>query len=207
MSFPKLVLTGNSGLRYISGISVLHEGDTDPTTKPASLTRSTYSVRREERIDNVSVGTKQRYPSMPYNSSRLIHSWTGYLDVLSESVAGSAEYVITNMALIKSAFILNITAGIPFTTTTYLTADLGPNKPTLIGTYAEVFEPGYDWLYAVTSDEADPPVYTNEGTVLWFIKNIKIQDNQNNTSRVTFSFEIVEPWFDLKDIIDAIEAE
>jgi hypothetical protein len=146
---------------------------------------------------------------MPYNSVRLVHTWVGYIDVLTESVSITADSSVADsktVALLRTAAILEMTQGADHTIASFFLAPelLGPDKPSLDGEYVRAFQQGLDWVYDVESDGGSPPVYTTSTVDYWFIRDIKILDNGQNTSRVTFTFEIIEPWEPLKDIIEAL---
>ena len=202
MSFPSLVLSGSIEEAAITDIQVVYTNDT-ATLKPARLTRSRYDVKRQMQVLNVSTGTAKRYPDMPYNAVQFVHTWIGYIDVTTASVAvfgGSAERVTLNLDLIQQAAYLKMEGGIPFT----LPAQnaVGPNNPSLELTYEEASQKGLNWIYNITSNGAATPVYTNHVKKYWMIKDINIVDNQNGTSRVTFHFEFIGIWQSIADIID-----
>ena len=206
MSFPRLVLTGSVSGRYIDTISVAYDNDT-VTDKPALITRSKYDIKRETRLRNAAGGIKQQYPQQPYDQVRLVHRWTGYIDVLTESVSYtdvSSDEDKETIALIKTAVMLNLTGGVEHTIASFDSGDLGPNKPSLAGIYYPAADSGEAWTYLIEKVSDDPPVYEEAETVLWFIRDINISDRQNNTSRVTFELEIVEAWVDLEALIEAI---
>lgn len=202
MSFPRLVLSGSIEEAAITDIQVIYENDTG-TAKPARLTRSRYDVKRQMQVLNVSTGTAKRYPDMPYNAVRFIHTWIGYIDVQTASVAvwgGSTDSVKLNLDLIQQAAILKTTDGIHFT----LPAQnaVGPDNPSLALTYEDANQKGLNWIYNFTSDGGNPPTYTPQNTDYWMIKDINVADNQNGTSRVTFHFEFIGIWQSIAAIID-----
>jgi len=203
MSFPDLLLTGNLTNRSISDIGITYLNDT-ATPKPAKITRAKYDIKREYKTLNVSGGTPTRYPDLPYNAVRFVHTWVGYIDVRTGSVgiyATSTAAEIKNMNLIKTATIYTGTNGVDFTLP--VPAAQGPNNPSLAQTYNPAYEAGRDWVYKIDSDGGTPPTYTKEKTPFWNILDINILDNQNGTSRVTFSFGFKEEWLNTAEIIDA----
>jgi len=211
MSFPNLVLggsvTGNNA--YINSIGVSYDG-TYSVTKPAKLTRTRYDVRRATTIINVHSGTPSRYNDVPYDAVRRIHTWTGYLDVLTASVGEyslSSTQVKLNLDLIAYALIFQNTGktgvnGIEYTLP--LPDSLGPADPSSSSTYETGSDSGSTWVYEIKSTGGATPVYTLAETTCWLIKDINIIDNGNNTSRVTFTFEIVEKWKRIGDAINAL---
>lgn len=208
MSYPRLRLEGDpsSPNRTITAINVFYENDTS-TMKPASLTRLKYDVKRVTQIDNVSGATQKRYPDLAYNSVRLMHTWVGYIDVITESVAitefSSTEDALS-VALIKTAVLLKITSGVPHTIAE-VSPNVGPNRASLGGTYESAFEQGEEWVSEIIKAEGETPPYAPVTTSYWLIRDINILDNGNNTSRVTFTFEILEAWQDLSLIVQTAE--
>lgn len=200
MSFPRLVLTGADGV--ISSIDLAYDNDEGPD-KPGKLTRLEYTVRRQARNFGVAGGTKLRYPDTIYDQARLMHTWIGYADVLTESVcltpsATSVEQ--TTVELIKTALLYNgggvagATAVVEHTVKHLTSEDLGPGNPSSGGVYVDAEEPGTSWQYGETPD-------LKYVTTKWFVNSISIKDNGDNTSRVVFAFEIVTPWQKLEDVI------
>jgi hypothetical protein len=204
MSFPRLVLTGDQVLRTITDIAVSYDNN-GSIAKPASLTRVKYDVKRITGTDNVSVGTPQRRQDMPYDKVRWAHTWIGYLDVLTESVSYvPGQSTIADgetQALIKSAGILEMATGPEHTIASFYggESDLGPDKPSIGGMYETATNLGLGWVYNISKDGE---AYVENETVYWFIRDINIQDNQNNTSRVTFHFEYITKWISIADIIE-----
>lgn len=206
MSLPRLVLDGDTTKSKITSIGVTYNNDT-LFTKPAYITRSSYDVKREFSLKNVSNCTAERYPNLVYDQVRLVHNWIGYIDVLTESVAITASSSAADaktVALIKDAVVLEITNGIEHTIASFSLdpTELGPDKASLDGFYTKAFEQGLDWVYKITKNGAKD--YTENTSIYWLIKNIKIDDMGNNTSRVTFNFIINEPWQSLSGIIDGL---
>jgi len=204
MSYPRLKLEGDVTKYVITGIDVEYDNDVSGS-KPAFITRSRYDIKREMSTNVISSGTAKRWPDVPYNDFRLVHTWVGYVDVTSESVSitsSSSSQDSKNVALIKTAAILNISSGIPYTVSQLY--ELGPDKPSLGGTYSKGFEQGVDWTYALTKTGEDTD-YTEQKTDLWVIKDINIDDRGNNVSRVTFTFELKEAWVGLDAVIVGVE--
>jgi len=206
MSFPRLILSGDQAKRAITAIAVSYDNDTS-STKPALLTRLKYDAKRQTRVANSSIGTAKRRQDLEYDSYRLAHTWIGYIDVLTESVAitGASPTIpdALTMNLIKSAVILNIPAhGVEHTIASFDTSELGPDKPSLGGIYTTAFDDAFDWVYNIKKN--GPSDYENETTALWFIRDINIIDNHDNSSRVTFTFEFIEPWDSIVDVINGL---
>jgi len=209
MSFPSLVLLGNDELTAITDIQVVYSNDTS-TPKPARLTRTRYDIKRQMQVLNVSGATSNRYPDIPYNASRSIRTWQGYIDVTTGSVAvwgstdpgeeGSTTQTNLNVSLIQQAVVLKATEGVNFTLP--VQNAVGPDNPSLELTYEEARQEGINWLYKITSNGAETPTYTNHYTDYWMIKDINITDHQNGTSRVNFHFEFIGIWQSIADIID-----
>jgi len=207
MSFPRLVLSGDVSKRKITSIAVSYDNNT-ALTKPALLTRSLYDIKREYRLKNVSGATAERYPNLVYDETRLVHTWIGYIDVLTESVsitASSSTADALTVALLNSAVVLQIANGVQHTIASFAAApgDLGPDKPSAFGQYTTANQQGQSWVYKITKNA--PKDYTEGTSVYWLIKDAKVQDNQNNTSRVTFTLGINEAWNSLPDIIDNLD--
>ena len=202
MSFPRLKLDGNIGLQCITELAVEYD-NAENLELPAYITRNSYTTKRETKLSNVASGTAQRFTDLRFDKIRLIHMWSGYVDVITESVAItslSTEQDIKNVALIKTAMVLAIPTGVPHTIK-YIYR-LGPALPSLAGVYNKGFDLGLDWVYKVDKDTPEATDFTEYTTNLWIIKSITIDDQGNNTSRVTFNLEFVEPWQSIADIID-----
>jgi len=188
MSFPRLVLQGSVSDATITSIKLAY--DNASGADMTGLVRDSYTVKRATKNVANSGGTKVLYPGMEYDQFRMVHTWIGHCDVLTESVAygnSSTTETQTNMALIKTACILDIATGPEYTVKSFSNSEVGPSNPSQDGFFVDAFEQGLTWIYAIDG-------VSTKTTVRWFIRGIDIQDNQNNTSRVTFRFEIVEPW-------------
>jgi len=204
MSFPNLVLSGIAPFVKITQIALTYDNDPSPGTKPLYITRDRYDVKRELKNLNVSGGTSNRHPDIPYNAVRYVHSWIGHIDVLTDSVTvrtGSTSVVTDTVNLIKKAVILD-TASSNIEYASALPSTLGPNKPSSVSTFKDADEACSGWVYKITSDGGDPPVYTNGISTDWVVRDINIVDNLNNTSRVAFHFEYQTLWQDIAAIID-----
>jgi len=197
MSFPNLVLSGvGPDYEKITQIALTYDNDPSPGTKPVYITRDRYDVKRELKNLNVSGGTSNRWPDIPYNAVRYVHSWIGHADVLTDSVTvrtGSSLAVQENVALIKKAAVYTATGGIEYTSS--LPTSLGPDKPSHVSDYKDALEACDGWVYDVEEGT------TNKITTDWVIRNINVVDNLNNTSRVTFHFEYQTLWQRLADIV------
>lgn len=197
MSFPRLVLSGSVANANISAINVVYDNDGGTVTKPAKLTRLKYDIKRQMNSLNVSGGTGNRYPNVPYNAVRLIHTWTGYIDVITASVgvfADSTTSTELNLQLMKNAVVLTSTNGVNFTLPTQ--TEVGPSNPSLDMDYDNAYEVGLGWRYNQDGE-------TESNTTFWMIKDTNITDNQNGTSRVTFTFEFIGIWQRISTIIEA----
>ena len=195
MSFPRLIVEGDVTKNVITDIYLQYVNDTG-IAKPERLTRAKYNIRRETRLGNISGGTSNRYPKLPYDEYRYVHTWTGYADVLTESVSITSFSDITTattVALLKTAVLLeNPSQGINHTIVLFDVSEEGPNKPSLGGQYIDAFDSPQTWVYST-----DETLLSDE----WVIRNIDITDKHNNTSRVTFTFEAVEPWQSLTQAV------
>jgi len=202
MSFPRLRLTGGTGedaLKYITDIALYYDND-GTVTKPELMMRSRYDVKRETTLANVQSATPNRFPDIKYDLCRLIHTWTGYADVLTESVcvtATSDADTLETVALLKTAKVLDM-RGPEFTITGFDPSELGPDQPNINGIYDTAWEQGVTSTIGYTKDGND---YTPITSTKWTIKSTTISDNNNNTSRVTFVFEIAEPWENLASLL------
>lgn len=204
MSFPNLIISGTTDPYVINQIAVQYDNDGAVFTKPAYITRLSYDIRRQTNNLNVSGGTAKRYFDVPYNAVRFVHTWVGYIDCLTDSVSirtGSTAATQMTVNMIKQAALMNITDGIEWTLP--VPATLGPDEPSNDAVYNKGKEVSTGWVYKMTSNGATPPVYSRSTTTWWVVKDINIQDNQNNSSRVTFTFEYITLWQSLEDIIEA----
>lgn len=201
MSFPRLVISGLPSNLVINQISVVYENDTT-ADKPDYITRDRYDVKRELRSFNVSGGTANRHQDIPYNAVRMVHTWIGHIDVITDSVAiraDSSVEVKDTVAFIKKAVLLDIEGGIEFTLPVPLYE--GPDQPSLIGSYQDGQEDCTGWVYDISSTGGDDPVYTNEISDEWVVRDINVVDNLNSTSRVTFQFEYITLWQSIAGIV------
>jgi hypothetical protein len=190
MSFPNLVISGSLQTLTISDITLQYDGSSNG---PKTLIRDQYRVTRQYRNDGVSIGTGIRHPDVPYDRVRMIHTWIGHCDVSTMSVAGPEAK--DNLDLIKKAVLYTRSEGIKYCYKFFSNSDLGPGNPSNGESIAESSEAGVLWVYKIDGEEQSTTLY-------WVIKDIKVTDNQNNTSRVQFHFEIAGEWQDLYDIIE-----
>jgi hypothetical protein len=198
MAFPELILSGSTDYSRITGIGLAYDGDISGEPKPIYLNRMKYTVRRLLTKDNVNSGTPGFKQDVPYDYVRIAHNWVGYVDVLTQSVVlsnASTAQERTNVNLLRSAVILNDSA-ISYNYKKFNNSDLG------IGNLSEgdSFYRGDDdspaWVYKIV---ADTPTSISK----WVIKETTITDNPNNTSRVTFTLEVIEVATKLSTIIDS----
>lgn len=201
MSFPNLVLFGDRLKRTITDIRLEYVGVNNVTNLPRTLVRSNYNIKREATIQNVSQGTAKRSPDLAYTYARMVHTWTGYADVLTDSVSRSyfaTEQAVENMGLIADALIFNSAEGdLTFQLKTFTEAQKGPGNLSNGDFFTSGLEESRGWGYNVLGGTVQ---YVDK----WFIKNITLADNMNNSTRVTFTFEIKEGWTRLKDIVEGL---
>jgi len=197
MSFPRLVLEGSVTNHLITDIRLEYPNDNTASAKSTTLTRVTYNIKRDLRNKAVGSGVPNQYPDVPYDQCRYVHTWIGFADVITDSVAYtpfSDDITAKTIALLKSSIFLQKIEGIHFSVPTFVIE--GPSQSSSTNTMVEGYEQGLTWEYWGHPDpERD---YT---TVYWVVKNITIDDNLNNTSRVTFTFTISEPWVYMPEIL------
>lgn len=196
MSFPRLKMTGDLTNKQIQEISLVYDTDA-PAGAVTKLIRSKFSVTREVIPFNVSQGTKNRNPEIPYDHVRMRRTWVGYADVLTSSVSPGVYADTTTMTLLETATTYYNVYGIEFNV--FQPSSRGAGLPSLSGTMKIGEQQGKTWYYGITDGEYDQ-------TISWIVKNIEITDNQNNTSRVTFIFEEITPFEDLSAQIAAAAA-
>ena len=181
-SYPKLVLEGDVATNRLTYIYLSYPDGS--TSGPTFLTRSSYKVTRQTKNGAVSGGTANKYPDLPYDQFRYVHQWVGYADVRTSSVSYSElgdSQAQQNMALIKTSVVYTPSEGIPYTIGYTLDESfVGPADTALI----TAAESPVSWTHNQSGGQS----------AAWVITDITIQDNNNCTSRVTFSFQIVEPW-------------
>lgn len=197
MAFPKLILTGSVAQRRITGIGITYKDDSSGEVKPAYINRLKYTVRRVLTKDNVNSGTSSIKKNVPYDYCRVVHNWVGYIDVLTQSVVGSNSSTPqeqTNVDLLRSAILLDDSA------VSYSFKRFNNNQQGIGNLSAgEEFYRGDDnapsWTYKIVAG-------TPSTVQAWVIKETSITDNLNNTSRVTFTLEVVEDEESIATIID-----
>ena len=212
MSAPKLVLTGDVNGRYITNIG-LDYGTFDPN-RTTGLIRGKYMVKREYINKILSQNTPKRHLDIPYDRCRLVHTFVGYTDVLTQSVVDGPDaddQTAFNIGLINNALFYDNSAdeGIAFDYRSFPNSALGPDKPTSndkgemkVGVEyndGSLYKRAKRWSYI---DPVDGQ--TIKEANFWVIKDISIQDNQNNTTRVVFTFEIKQKYLDIAIFADDI---
>lgn len=210
MSFPNLVIIGDEGRQTINSISLDYAGVAHPESYPTNLIRANYTINRQTVIKNVGQATPQRSIDVAYTYLRFIHHWTGYADVLTESVtAGTSEQAAININLMRTAVLLDTLdfgseeeqSLITFQSKEFEAGQRGPLNPSQGEGYITGEEHGTSWAYDF--------LLVGDDTILaatnkWLIKNVQISDNMNNSSKVTFTFEIKTPYLRISEIVNAI---
>lgn len=200
MSFPRLVLSGDPAARTITAIQLEYDNVIPSGELTTLLIRDKYETRRETRNRSASTGTRLINSNMQYDEFRMVHTWMGHVDVLTESVIfhdSSPEYAILNNRLINLAVVLRQAGNIVYQGMETPPGELGPYPNLNTDFKVEAKESCPSWVMSTNSDGTES--YTSE----WFIKNINIVDNGNKTSRVTFVFEAFEQWLSLSSFFSA----
>jgi len=191
MAFPRLVLDGDTSKGVITDIYT--ETDTDGILTFDGLKKLKYNIRREGIVKNVAFATPTKRPDVALDYVRLVHTWVGYIDVSSDALGFSSTgnanttYRLLTEAWIFKKKINDTTTGIPFVTVT--PSEDGVKNPSSTGTTNFAYDKTPFW---VTTDALglDNAAGTQVEASGWFIKNVDISDNQNGTSRITFTFEV-----------------
>ena len=198
MSFPQLILSEHPGSnnQAISGIGVSYGANLgDIIDVGPYMKRWKHQVQRVYTKDNVNYGTAPVKRTVPYDRVRLVHTFTGFVDVLSQSCSrynGMTPQEETNMDLIENA-IWYENANLSFDVKLFYPADIGAGNPSQ-GAYMEQgLAKAPTWTYDISG--------TPLTIARWLIKDINIVDNQNNTSRITFTFEAIQAQLNLVDIL------
>lgn len=211
MSFPNLVLTGSIAERYIDSITLKYENVFAQSTFN-TLTRLSYKVTKELKNNNSNSGVGNRKPDLKYDYCRLNHKWIGYCDVNTESVClgdNSGSQSVLNMGLIENAIFYYTgttgTEGITYNYDATPILEQGPKEPNIDTSEDTAFYEIGDqranswWIGYGENNEG----YTTKN---WLITGIGVDDNGNNTTRVTFNFSYISPWYSLEDIDRGIGA-
>jgi len=204
MSFPNLVITGDtSSYTYISDISLQYP-NVNESSLPKDLIRSNYSVYKETGVRNVNQATPIRIPDIAYDIFRVVHKWTGYADVLTESVSGgTTAQADTNLALIRNAVVLETLEDVvTYQTKEFLDADRGPSNTSQGSNYFAAYDYSPTWAYGAIKGGSE---YTLKTTSKWFIRGMQLSDNENNSTRFTMQLEVKTPWFDVSTTIDSLD--
>jgi len=212
MSYPNLIIAGSSAQRYISDITLDYEdGDLPEFTK---MTRVSYDISKEMVLGNVFSGMPPDKPDLKYDRCRLVHNWVGFVDVNTESVSVGDRVISDktqaqiNLEIIENAIFYYTNEnddGIKHNYHAIPELDQGATKPSidtsgLTATYEIGEQPSMNPGWWVGYGENKTGYVTKN----WLIKSINISDKGDNTSRVTFKFYYITPWYVLEEIDEAI---
>jgi len=188
MAFPRLVLEGTPTTGVITDIYTKTEPDGE--LELGVLIKQKYTINRRATQFNVAQGPALRKGEVPYDMVSISHTWVGFMDVCSDSLAySSTGDQATTYQLLREAWVYYNTLGIKYAVNT--PTEKGVSNPSLGGINNVAFEPAPLWFTTDSTglDGAKGTLYSADNR--WMIRNIDIQDNQNGTSRVTFMFEAI----------------
>lgn len=196
MAFPRLVLEGDASKGVITDIRLKGNYDAD---YDGALKKMKHTIRRQATNLNVSNTTPARHPSVPYDQVRMIHTWVGYVDVMSDSLvyeSGFGEQA-TTWDLLTQAWLYK--TNVTYEVITQASEGLG--DPSNDGLKAFAVEPPPFWITVNIDGVGGGQPGDLEDVPAWFVKNIDVTDNGNSTSKVVFTFEASTIW---KPIYNAI---
>jgi len=202
MAFGKLEVFGTVGYNtHITRVQVYMNGQV--TDQTSYLLRDRYDISRMYTKNGTGTAVNPKSRPVMYDTVRFVHTWTGHVDVETETICQVPGNNNTPINFLSTAIFFGDG---PEKVITYSFPQHGSsstNEGSLFvqnGTAEELLDA---WPYGYTEDEVPLKKTTN----IWLIKNVSIIDNQNGTSRVIITLTGWSDLFDLGTEIERISLE